>query len=114
MIKTAIKHYIYDFCIDQVFNGIRKNLMKGPEEEVWTKLKMGSTYWWIVYDKEVYESVRIVDWISKNKAGEIFSPPKLVVAHQKFNQDDNKMWTIVILLDRELIHNISREIITHA
>lgn len=44
MIKVAIKHYIYDYCIDLVFSGIKNNFMKIPIE----KIKVGDKYQLIV------------------------------------------------------------------
>jgi hypothetical protein len=27
MIKTALKHYLYEFCINQIFNGVKRNFI---------------------------------------------------------------------------------------
>lgn len=47
MIKTVIKHWIYDFCIDQVFNGIQKNFTQPKDDAIWKQLKEGYHYQWI-------------------------------------------------------------------
>jgi len=43
MIKTAIKHFIYEACIYQFFKGINKNFSQSP------KLVVGKTYSKISY-----------------------------------------------------------------
>jgi len=40
MIKLALKHLIYELCIEQLFNGIRKNFIIYPP----TKYKIGEKY----------------------------------------------------------------------
>jgi len=54
MIKTVIKHFIYEACIDQFFKGIHKNFAKFNP----TKLEIGKVYSRIDYIyKENYGSV---------------------------------------------------------
>jgi hypothetical protein len=46
MIDTALKHFIYDICIDQIFNAIQKNFIPA-KQDAWRQLKQGYHYQWI-------------------------------------------------------------------
>ena len=41
MIKTALKHWIYELCINQIFNAINSNFTTVPKK---LQLKIGETY----------------------------------------------------------------------
>lgn len=53
MIKIAIKHFIYDICIDMVFNGIQNNFIQPDVDKLLEKA-------WRIYHRSneiIYESL---------------------------------------------------------
>ena len=60
MIKIALKHWIYDLCITQLFNGIAKNFIPPKPEEKWQMLITGYHYQWIKTPRKTYYDVYIM------------------------------------------------------
>jgi hypothetical protein len=110
MIKIALKHFIYDFCIEQLFNGIVRNFVPAKDPEIWMDLEMGATYNFI---KAIHKgnfcilvNARPISWIDISAQGEIWDTPRLVISHQK--HEDGKLMIQVDVIERDTIYEVAR------
>lgn len=68
MIKTLLKHWIYEMCIEQLFSAVAKNFSKSPNPNILNMLEVGRKYNVIYYNSDerivAYCKSRVIAFVS--------------------------------------------------
>jgi hypothetical protein len=112
MIKTAIKHFIYDYCIETVFRAIAKNFATISDDNVHALYEYIPTYVMEVYNKANSAMHRFAEGEIEITDGGIF--------HDLYHELDNYVYQYAMggprvdwgsSVVKNLIHSIHNELV---
>ena len=90
MIKVALKHFIYETCINQLFSAIEQNFPVLPEGELWKSLRPGMKLSFFLCHAP---STGLVGHHNVVINGVRFFEKVAIVSFQELNPNDGRWWT---------------------